>query len=54
MSKILSGSHIVPSMSNGYNASDIFQVVKDAVGTTPTIGCENDKVNRSFLFDYGL
>lgn len=50
MSKILSGSHIVPSMSNGYNASDIFQVVKDAVGTTPTIGCENDKVKPFYFY----
>ncbi len=42
--KILAEKHIVPSMSNGYNVSDIFQTVKDAVGVSPTIACQNDRV----------
>lgn len=44
MAKILAEKHIVPSMSIGYNVSDIFQTVKDAVGVSPTIACQNDRV----------
>jgi len=44
MAKILAEKHIIPSMSNGYNVSDIFQAVKEAVGVSPTIACQNDRV----------
>lgn len=43
MAKILAEKHIVPSMSVGYNVSDIFQAVKDSVGVSPTIACQNDR-----------
>lgn len=44
MTKILSDNLIVPSMTVGYNATNILQAVKGAVGATPMIGCESDRV----------
>ena len=45
MHQILTDKHIYPTMSALYNATTVWQALRDGIGFDPSIACELDKVN---------
>ena len=42
---LLSENNIIPSLSTQYNATVISEIIANAIGVIPTVGCETDRVN---------